>query len=188
MSLEARRLDPRDCCSLGEENNSVCLFVCWRTHSDSCSLWDPHDSDCFFLDYRNFANNLTSSTTTFTDWVMQNVILDVLENWDLSFDNQLLLRRKILMFWEPAQVAIKRAGCWLSSSWPEVGTTALQWQELMIEANRPRDQKIQMMVELYWLQGSPKKLKNDSTVILTNEFGSKRTETWVVVKLRRLLQ
>ena len=32
MSLEARRLDPRDCCSLGDENNSDCLFVCGRTH------------------------------------------------------------------------------------------------------------------------------------------------------------
>ena len=49
MSLEARRLDPRDCCSLGEENNSDFLFVCWRTHSDLCSLWYPHNSDGFFL-------------------------------------------------------------------------------------------------------------------------------------------
>ena len=98
MSLEARRLDPRHCCSLGDGNNSVCLFVCVRTYSDFCSLGDQHDFGCLFVDNHNFVDNHTSSTTTFTDWVMQNVILDVLENWDLSSDNQLLLRLKIMMF------------------------------------------------------------------------------------------
>ena len=74
----------------------VCLFV--EEHIPILVLCETRTILIVFFDYRNFAHNLTSSTTTFTDWVMQNVILDVLANWDLSFDNQLLLRRKILMF------------------------------------------------------------------------------------------